>query len=185
MQSDGLTFQHNYLAMRIPMTFSVGAGAAGLGAVLLAVAPALTREVFIGGAARVGSVFSRAAAVRMDEGWALVIAGQPVLVTDACSATDFYLMTTALLGWHLAKKMRWPLAVVCAVAGAIPLTVLVNALRIVAVAQAHRWVIPRMPAAYEPFLHMLTGAAVFLPALIVLNLIFEYHHGRSSDASRA
>lgn len=106
------------------------------------------------------------------------------MVTEACSATDFYLMTTALLGWHLATRLRWPLALAGAVAAAIPITVLVNALRIIAVAQAHRWVIPRMPDAYENFLHMLTGAAVFLPALIVLNLVFEYY-GRPSDSSRA
>jgi hypothetical protein len=41
-----------------------------------------------------------------------------------------------------------------------------------------------MPEAYGAFLHMLTGAAVFLPALITLNLIFEIY-GRSRSTSRA
>jgi exosortase/archaeosortase family protein len=94
-----------------------------------------------------------------------MLAGQPLLVTTACSAGDFFLMTAALVA-------------------AVPLTLFINALRLIVVAHAHDWVIPRMPEAYGAFLHMLTGAAVFLPALITLNLIFETY-GRSRSASRA
>jgi exosortase/archaeosortase family protein len=77
-----------------------------------------------------------------------------------------------------------PVAGVAALAGAVPVTLFINGLRLIAVAHAHRWVIPRMPEAYGAFLHMLTGVAVFLPALIALNLIFEIY-GRSRTPSRA
>lgn len=182
MKAPGLTIPHIPFSMRVVTTVSVSAGAAALGAAGLQVFPNVVGTVFIGGAARLAGLVSGAAAVPMEAGWALVIAGQPVLVTEACSATDFYLLTTVVLGWHFASRLRWPLALAGAVAAALPVTMFVNALRIVAVAQAHRWVIPRMPEAYEAFLHMLTGAAVFLPALIGLNLIFEYH-GRARNSS--
>lgn len=103
--------------------------------------------------------------------------GQPLLVTAGCSATDFFLMTAALLGWHFALRAkrlaRLPAAGMAAVAAAVPVTLFVNALRLVAVAHAHSWAGPRLPGTYGAFLHMFTGAAVFLPALIGLNLILE------------
>jgi hypothetical protein len=110
-------------------------------------------------------------------------------VTTACSAGDFFLMTAALLGWHGAKAVAgrpaWlPAAGAAALVAAVPLTLFINALRLIVVAHAHGWVIPRMPEAYGAFSHMLTGAAVFLPALITMNLIFETY-GRSRSASRA
>lgn len=162
----------------------VALGAAGVGGIAFQLVPWLEVGVFVAGAARLAGFLSGVPVAAGEDGWLLGFAEQPLRVTAACSATDFYLMTTAVLGWHLAMRLRGSLALVCAAAGAIPITLLVNALRLIAVAQAHGWVIPRLPAAYESFLHMLTGAAVFMPALIVLNLIFEYH-GRSSDASRA
>lgn len=58
---------------------------------------------------------------------------------------------------------------------ALPLTLMVNAVRIVALRQAHQWIIPRLPAAYGHFLHMLAGVAVFLPALIGLSLLLEFY----------
>lgn len=184
MKADGLVRADTPFSMRMLTNLSAGAGAAVAGAAGLKLFPEGVEAVFIGGAARLASLFSGAAAVRMEDGWALAIAGQPVLVTEACSATDFYLMTVVVVGWHLALRMRWPLAAAGAVVVAVPVTLFVNALRIIAVAQAHRWVIPRMPEAYEAFLHMLTGAAVFLPALIVLNLIFEhYGHARNSPSA--
>lgn len=152
---------------------------------MLACFPRLETELFAGGAARLASWFSGVAAVRLDEGWALAFSGQPVIVTTACNATDFFLMTAALLGWHCARRMRLPVAVVAALGAAVPLTLFINALRIVAVAQAHRWIIPRMPAAYGSFLHMLTGVAVFLPALIALNLILEFHGRSRNNSARA
>jgi exosortase/archaeosortase family protein len=100
----------------------------------------------------------------------------PVAVTAACSATDFYLMLVALLAWQLVRRNRpaW-FALPAALLVALPLALVVNGARIVAVAAAHRWVIPRLPDAYGPFLHMLTGAAIFLPSLILLNLLLERH----------
>lgn len=137
--------------------------------------------VFVGGAARLVSLWSGTARLPTAEGWALPLTSTPVIVTAACSATDFYVMVATLLSWHLAR--RWPrdggaaAAVASALIIALPLTLLVNALRIIAVAAAHRWVIPRLPPAYDAFLHLLTGAAVFLPALILLNLTLESLHG--------
>lgn len=159
----------------------VALGAASGGALLLKTLPWLQIEVFIAGAARLASLFTGVPAMRTDEGWALLFSGQPVLVTTACSATDFFLMTTALLGWHFAQRLRpalLPGAAAGALVAAVPLTLFINALRLIAVAQAHRWVIPRLPPAYDSFLHMFTGAVVFLTALIVLNLLLEFY-GRS------
>lgn len=52
---------------------------------------------------------------------------------------------------------------------ALPLSIFLNSLRVVVVAQAHRWFIDHFPASYGPFLHMATGVAIFLPSLIALN----------------
>lgn len=185
MNAVGLTHSHTPISMRLPIKLFVAAGAMILAAEGLAMFPGVVNAVFMGGAARLASLLSGAAVTPMDEGWALAFAGQPVLVTEACRATDFYLMATAVIGWHLAARLRWwPLAPLCAALAAVPLTVCVNALRVIAVAQAHRWVIPRLPEPYEPFLHMLTGAAVFLPALIGLNVIFE-SYGRTRNTGPA
>ncbi len=175
-----------------PQPLPVSASGVALSAVMGGVAalhsiPALEREVFMGGAARLAGLVFGARSTRADEGWLLPFAGQPVIVTEACSATDFFLMTTALLGWHFARfanRPVWlPVAAVGALLAAVPAAIGINALRIIAVSQAHHWVIPRMPAAYDSFLHMLTGVAVFLPALIALNLILEiYGHARTSPA---
>lgn len=164
--------------------------AAAAGFALLHLAPTWRTGVFMGGAAKLAGLFAGVPAERAEDGWALPLAGQPVLVTQACSATDFFLMTAALLGWHFARRTEraafLPAAAAGALFAAIPLTVFVNSLRVVAVAQAHRWVIPRLPPAYDSFLHMLTGAAVFLPALIALNLLLEYSsHARSRVPVRA
>ena len=160
-----------------PVGTALGAGA--MGAVLVNALPAWVEAVFIGGAARLTGLFAGVPVVRMDEGWALGFAEPPLMVTGACSATDFFVITTVLLGWHFARRTKraaWlPAAAAGALAMAVPLTIFINALRLIAVAQAHRWVIPRMPAAYEAFLHMLTGMAVFLPALIALNFLFEIY----------
>ena len=187
-----LTAAHTPATMRAPTTFHVrgilaGVIAAACGALLLKVFPSLETELFIGGASRLAGLLAGVAAVRVDEGWALVFPGQPLMVTAACSATDFALMTAALLGWHFARRAERAALLPAAAAGAlivaVPLAITVNALRLVAVAQAHRWVIPRMPEAYGHFLHMLTGVAVFLPALIGMNLLLEFY-GRSRIPAR-
>jgi exosortase/archaeosortase family protein len=176
------------LATISPGPVLVALGAAGAGGLALKLAPALEPQVFIAGAARLASVISGVPAEAGADGWWLVFSGQALLVTAACSATDFFLMTAALLGWHGALRAKrpalLPAAGVVALVAAVPLTLLINALRLIAVAHAHRWVIPRLPEAYGAFLHLLTGVAVFLPALIALNLIFEIY-GRSRIPSRA
>lgn len=176
------------LAVLSPGPVLVALGASGGGAWLLKTVPWLEADIFIAGAARLAGLVSGAAVERAADGWTLAFAGQPLLVTAACSATDFFLMTAALLGWHAARRVDrpalFPVAAAGALLAAVPLTLAVNALRLVAVAHAHRWVIPRLPAACDAFLHMLTGVAVFLPALIALNLLLEYH-GRSRTAPRA
>lgn len=157
------------------------------GVLALWIAPWLANDVFAHGAARLAGLFLGVPGVRMEDGWALPFAAQPVMVTTACAATDFYLMAAALLAWHFmrrAGRMAWlPAVVAAALLAALPVTLLVNALRIVAVAHAHHWVISRLPASYDAFLHMLTGASVFLPALIALNLLLELY-GRSATAAR-
>ncbi len=187
MKAGSLTLAHNPLMIRKLNTLPVGAGLVALAAVaggagVLKAVPWLKEDVFVGGSAGLASLFSGAATVRTEAGWELLFSGQPVLVTSLCGATDFFLMVTALLGWHFARRAPsvglLPLAMAGAILAAVPLTLFVNALRLVAVAHAHRWVIPRMPEVYDAFLHMLTGVAVFLPALIALNLLFEIH-GRS------
>lgn len=184
---------HNPVSIRKLSTFPPGPvlvalGAAGAGGVVFKLVPALEADLFVAGAARLAGLVSGVPAEAGADGWMLAFAGQPLLVTAACSATDFFLMVTALLGWHGAlrtpRSALLPVAGVAALAGAVPLTLFINALRLIAVAHAHRWVIPRMPEAYGAFLHMLTGVAVFLPALIALNLIFEIY-GRSRIPSRA
>ena len=178
--------------IRVLKTFPVrsllaGACAAVCGAWLLKALPSLEEELFVGGAARLASLLSGVSAVRVTEGWALSFSGQPMIVTTACSATDFALMTAVLLGWHFSRWLRWTVLVPAAVAGAllvaVPLALFINALRLIAVAQMHSWVIPLLPSAYGHFLHMITGVAVFLPALIGLNLLLEIY-GRPRITSR-
>jgi exosortase/archaeosortase family protein len=193
MKMTVLARRHNPVSIRKLATLPLGPvlvalGAAGVGGVLFKLAPALESGVFIAGAAKLASVISGVPTESGADGWLLAFPGQPLLVTAACSATDFYLMVAALLGWHGAlrteRRAWWPVVGVVALVAAVPLTLFINALRLIAVAHAHRWVIPRMPDAYGAFLHMLTGMAVFLPALIALNLIFEFY-GRSRIPSRA
>ena len=173
---------------KIPMEPALASAlAAGCGVLILRCVPGLANDVFAHGAARLAGLFLGVPGLRTEDGWALPFAAQPVMVTTACAATDFFLMAAALLGWHFmrnAGRPVWlPAAVAAALLAALPVTLLVNALRIVAVAHAHHWVISRLPASYDAFLHLLTGASVFLPALIALNLILEFH-GRSASASR-
>jgi exosortase/archaeosortase family protein len=146
------------------------------GALLLKLIPSLELALFAGGSARLASLFTGAPLLRVEEGWALATTGMPVVVTAACSATGYFLMVAALLGWQFARRgMSLGGAVVSGLIIGLPLSIAVNSLRIVAVMQAHRWAIPLLPEAYGSFLHMLTGVAIFLPALIALNLLLEYH----------
>lgn len=114
-----------------------------------------------------------------EDGWLIPILSQPVLVNKACSGTDFYLLSCALLAWHLPNiSGKAYYCIPLALFGAFLLAISVNALRVVCLAQAHFWIIPRAPENYASFIHMLTGIAIFLPALILINLAFEYHDRR-------
>lgn len=162
----------------------VGALATALGWLVLGAVPGAEIELFARGAASLGGLLTGDPVVRDENGWLLAGAVRPVLVSSACSATGFFLTVVALLGWQLARRgIPAAIALTAALLGAVPVTLLVNALRVVAVAQMHRWVIPQLPEAYGPFLHMLTGVSVFLPSLIALNLLLE-RHGKSRSVLR-
>lgn len=136
-------------------------------------------ELFARGSAGLASLLAGSPVTRIDAGWLLGSASQPVVVSEACSATGYFLTVVALLGWCLVRLRISPqLAIAGALAGGLVFTLAVNALRVVALMHAHHWVIPRFPDSYAPFLHMLTGVAVFLPALIALNLFLEYYGNR-------
>jgi len=163
----------------------VGLAAAAAGGVVLRILPSLELGFFARGAAGLAGLFSGAAVVAGDGGWMLGYAGRPMLVTVACSATDYFLIVTALIAWRMAAQGQpaWR-AALYGLGAALPLAIFVNALRILTVAQAHRWVIPLFPATYGPFLHMVAGAAVFLPALIAISLTLEFY-GRSRAPARS
>ncbi|MFT3782260.1 MAG: archaeosortase/exosortase family protein [Nibricoccus sp.] len=75
--------------------------------------------------------------------------------------------------------------VVVGVLGALVLAITANGLRVAAVVQAHRWVIPHFPDQYRGALHLATGLAVFLPALVGVNLLLEkYGRTRSTLHTR-
>jgi exosortase/archaeosortase family protein len=160
-----------------------GLAAVATGWLVLLGAPTLEIEVFARGAAGLAGLLSGSPVLRHDAGWMLPSGELPVLVTATCSGADFFLIVAALVGWHLGRqRVRTTGAIIAGLATAVPVAVFVNALRIVAVVQAHRWVIPRLPEAYGAFAHMLTGVAVFLPALIALNILFETHGSLRSIA---
>ena len=150
--------------------------AALCGGLLLKLIPALELALFARGAAELAGLFTGTPVVPINAGWLLPSPALPVAVTAACSATDFFLMVAALVSWQLARHGQHPVrATLAGLGAALPLAIFLNALRIVAVSAAHRWFIPLLPDAYGSFLHLLTGAAVFLPALIALNLLLESH----------
>lgn len=167
------------------------ARAAAAGAVSVAVGwlwlkawPGVELEWFAGGSAWLAGLFTGAPVSRMENGWLLPVTGQPVVVTTACSATDYFLILSALISWLLFRQRKTPgLAVGLGLVAGLPLTIFLNALRVVVVTHAHRWLIPLLPESCGPFLHMLTGAAVFLPALVLLNLLFD-SYGNTRPAAR-
>ena len=165
---------------------AAGLMAAGAGASILQFLPQLRIELFAAAAARLAASLMGA-----EFGWSenspMILPGdRAIAVTAVCSGTDFFLMVAALFGWWLMRVDRTFLRiVVVSLACAVPVTVLVNALRVVAVTQAHRWLIPLLPERYGAFSHLFTGAAVFLPSLILLNLILERYAKAHYATSRA
>ena len=162
-----------------------GPVAAAIGGLVLHLWPQLGIELFAAGAARLAGVLTGAAVDHGDTGWLLTLAGLRVAVTRACGGTDYFLIVAGLLGWHIARGRGGLLrAIAGGLALALPLAIFVNALRIIAVTHAHRWVIPHLPETYRTFAHMAAGVAVFLPALIGLNLLLEIHARSRHSAVR-
>ncbi len=158
---------------------SVGASAAGLAALILQALPALRIELFAAGAARIAAFLTGSELTRGDAAWLLPFGDRTVAVTSGCSGTDFYLMVAGLLGWKIfGRGQSWIRGVLASLAVALPIAMLVNALRVVAVTQAHRWLIPLLPDRHGAFAHMLTGVAIFLPSLIALNFALETYAKR-------
>lgn len=138
--------------------------------------------LFAGGSAHAAALFQPGPVVRVAEGWQIgpADAARPVVVTQACAATDFFLIVSALLAWRLAGRcpaggLRFVGLVACALVAAVPVVLAVNTLRITAVVAAHAWAIPLLPGAYAGFAHLLVGVAVFLPALLVLDFFLTRH----------
>lgn len=156
------------------------AGASG--GLLLLLFPRLELDLFARGAAQLASLATGSPILRTAAGWALPAAQTPIVVTTACSGADYFLIVAALLGWQLARRGRAVLrAALLGCALSLPFAITVNALRLTTLAQMHRWFIPLLPDVYAPFLHLLTGVAVFLPALIALHLLIEFHGSHRPD----
>jgi exosortase/archaeosortase family protein len=161
----------------------VAGAAVAVAATTLSLLPSLEVDLFAQVAAQLAGLFTGSPVQRVLGGWLLPQTTPPIAVTSACSATDFFVIVVALLAWQFARALRDVTSTLLLSLGcALPLTFAINAARIVAVTAAHRWFIPRLPMAYDGFLHMLTGAAVFLPSLILLSLCFEFH-GRNRTST--
>lgn len=159
---------------------SAGAAAAALNRV-----PGFEIHVLAQAAARLAGVLVGSGVTAVTNGYALPHGGVPVVVTTACSAADFTCLVAALMGWRLGRSGRpaWQ-GLLIAIGAAVPVTVVVNAVRIAALCRVHQWVIPRLPPDYGAFVHLATGVAVFLPALIALNLALQAHDHRHAVRSR-
>lgn len=156
-----------------------GVLAAGGAWALLSAFPSFEMTVLARAAAVGAGVLGGSPVFAHAEGWALPGLAVPVVVTQACSAMDFCVLGAAVLGWGLASRVGAVRAAGLAWLLCAPFAIAINVLRLVVVAQAHRWVFPLFPANIEPGLHMLAGLLVFLPSLIVLHL-FLSRHGRPS-----
>lgn len=170
--------------MHIRIPSAAGAVLIGVSTVIIATAAAAPAAVEVGVFARMAaavvSFWTGAPVLAAETGWAVPIPHAGVVVTRACSGTDFFILLAGLMAWHAARDSRcrvfgWWWVPVAAMAIAVPVTVVINAMRIVVVAQAHRWVIPHLPDAYAGFAHLLAGVAIFLPALVGLNFLLESH----------
>ncbi len=143
--------------------------------------PAAEQQVFAQGAARIAGLFTGAPVVESEAGWLLPLSHRTILVSEACSGATFFLITCTLLCWHISRRTACHItSIVIGLSSAFALAIFINALRIICLVQAHRWLIPQMPDNYAGFAHMLIGIAVFLPSLIALNALFEFY-GNSKD----
>ena len=85
-------------------------------------------------------------------------------------------MVAGLISWQLTAAANLPSAP-AGLLTALPLAIFINSLRVVTSRRPTAGS-SRLPEAYGPFLHLLTGAAIFPPSLIALNLLLEFHGRR-------
>jgi exosortase/archaeosortase family protein len=151
-----------------------GVGAFGIAGLFLACFPTLKIDFFGQAASRLASLFLGTPVLRVDEGWLLPSSHESVVVSAACSGTDFWLMCVLVLGWQLGRGRNQIIkAIALTLFCATAFSFIVNAIRVMVVTQAHRWLIPLWPENYAAFFHQSAGVAVFLPALIFLHAILE------------
>ena len=114
------------------------AGAAMLiGTLILQQFPALELSLFAAGAARLTGFLTGMPVGRIAEGWLLTSSSSVIAVTAACSAKDYYLMVVALLTWQRVRQGQTVFAaLLVGLFAALPLTLFINALRIVGVTAA-------------------------------------------------
>jgi exosortase/archaeosortase family protein len=132
--------------------------------------PDLDVNVLARASAQFAALFMGCPVVRDELGWTLITAPVSSTVSAACSGADFLVVAAVVLAWRLASHgCGFASTFILTTLLAGPFSVLVNGTRIVAVTQMHRWVIPLFPSSCSAFLHLVTGVAVFLPALILLH----------------
>jgi exosortase/archaeosortase family protein len=94
----------------------------------------------------------------------LFVSGQMVSVTRACGGADFFAMLCALFAWQVVpERIRW-LPALCA--GAWAVTLLVNAMRVIAAIWMRSFAELLLPERMEAAVHLVSGVLVFFPALL-------------------
>lgn len=167
-------------------TVWVPATAALINGAALQAFPGLESGVFVRVSAWLAGILTASPVEATTAGWVFQFHGLPMLVSAACSATDYWLIVTALLAWQFGRGQTGAArAILAACLLSAPVAIAVNVARLTSLAVAHRWLIPLAPEAYANVLHLMLGIAVFLPALIALNALLEHRHARpQSDALR-
>jgi len=162
------------------VTFAIATAAAYL-------FPSVELQVFARTTAEIAGLLSGAPAITTPDGWLLPFQHQALLISEACSGAGFFIMLASLLAWHLAKRWGRVLpALVVGLSASFALAMGINALRVLSLSQAHRWLIPLLPETYAHVAHLMVGVAVFLPALIALNTAFEiYGHPSRRHSSQS
>ncbi|MDR3229070.1 MAG: archaeosortase/exosortase family protein, partial [Puniceicoccales bacterium] len=99
----------------------------------------------------------------------LFASGQAVRVTRECGGADFFSMVCALLAWQFVpcrarRIVLFPLA-------AWGVTMLVNAMRVIATVWTRTLGGALLPERLEAATHLLTGVLVFFPSLLAVWLI--------------
>src|SRR3954470_3547971 len=85
---------------------AAGLAAAAIGWAGLKIWPELELACFARGAAGLAGLFTGTPVMPAQNGWTLPVTGQPIVVTAACSATEYFLIVSALVGWQLARCRR-------------------------------------------------------------------------------